>query len=347
MQDTIKNYLSKHGFERFEPKVVLFDMDGVLYNSMPNHAKAWQQAMAQFGIIMTAHDAYATEGARGIDTIRMMVRQQQGRDISLQEAQAMYDVKTRLFHEMPAARVFYGVRPLMQKIIDDGMTIGIVTGSGQRPLIERLEKDFRLFLDPKHIVTAYDVERGKPYPDPYLIGMQKAGFAQPWETIVVENAPLGVRAARAAGCFTIAVNSGPLPDQQLLDEGADLLFASINDLRHTWEHHLATDDNAGHKYNDAWNTNYQRVKNFLEVNHRRPSKYYEEDAQMNNWLKYNKKLMNQGRMPRERAEKFALLLELLSKYRRINQFSYLNADSVNHDQKDSENHDEKNTENHE
>jgi len=47
------------------------------------------------------------------------------------------------------------------------------------------------------------------------------------------------------------------------------------------------------------------------------------------------------------TEKFALLLELLSKYRRINQFSYLNADSVNHDQKDSENHDEKNTENHE
>ena len=58
----IKQYLERHGFEALNPKAVLFDMDGVLYNSMPNHAIAWQQAMAQFGIHMTADDAYATEG---------------------------------------------------------------------------------------------------------------------------------------------------------------------------------------------------------------------------------------------------------------------------------------------
>lgn len=236
MQDTIKNYLSKHGFERFEPKVVLFDMDGVLYNSMPNHAKAWQQAMAQFGIIMTAHDAYATEGARGIDTIRMMVRQQQGRDISLQEAQAMYDVKTRLFHEMPDARIFYGVKSLMRKIRLCGMNIGVVTGSGQRPLLNRLLNDFGEFLDENHIVTAYDVKRGKPNPDPYLMGMQKVGDIQPWETIVVENAPLGVRAATAARCFTIAVNTGPLPDHSLTDVGADLLLPSLYRLCRQWDY---------------------------------------------------------------------------------------------------------------
>ena len=116
MQKAISNYLSKHGFEAFKPKAVLFDMDGVLYNSMPNHARAWQQAMTQFGITMTAHDAYATEGARGIDTIRMMVKAQQGHDISLEEAQKMYDVKTHLFHEMPDARIFYGVKSLMSSL---------------------------------------------------------------------------------------------------------------------------------------------------------------------------------------------------------------------------------------
>ena len=51
--------------------------------------------------------------------------------------------------------------------------------------------------------------------------MKKCG-TKPWETIVVENAPLGVRAAVAAQCFTIAANTGPLPDKALLDEGADL-----------------------------------------------------------------------------------------------------------------------------
>lgn len=235
MQRAISNYLSKHGFEAFKPKAVLFDMDGVLYNSMPNHAKAWQLAMAQFGITMTAHDAYATEGARGIDTIRMMVKVQQGRDISLEEAQQMYDVKTRLFHEMPDARIFYGVKTLMRKIRHCGMTIGVVTGSGQRPLLNRLLNDFGEFLDESHIVTAYDVKRGKPNPDPYLMGMQKAGNALPWQTIVIENAPLGVQAATAAKCFTIAVNTGPLPDRSLTEVGADLLLPSLYSLCRQWD----------------------------------------------------------------------------------------------------------------
>ena len=62
----IIKYLEEHGFEAFRPKAVLFDMDGVLYDSMPNHAIAWQESMAKFGIHMTADDAYATEGARGV-----------------------------------------------------------------------------------------------------------------------------------------------------------------------------------------------------------------------------------------------------------------------------------------
>ena len=75
----IKQYLERHGFESINLKAVLFDMDGVLYDSMPNHAVAWQESMKKFGIEMTADDAYATEGARGVDTIRMMVLKQQGR----------------------------------------------------------------------------------------------------------------------------------------------------------------------------------------------------------------------------------------------------------------------------
>ena len=85
MKEAIQQYLKDHGFGEFSPKAVLFDMDGVLYNSMPNHAVAWQESMKQFDIHMTAADAYATEGARGIDTIQMMVKKQKGEDISLEE----------------------------------------------------------------------------------------------------------------------------------------------------------------------------------------------------------------------------------------------------------------------
>ena len=233
MTSDVKRYLEKHGFEKFEPKAVLFDMDGVLYDSMPNHAVAWQRSMAVFGIRMTEADAYATEGARGIDTIRRMVREQKGEDITLERAQEMYDEKTRQFHQMAEAPLMPGILGLMEKIRQQGLRIGVVTGSGQRPLINRLLTDLSDYLDEQHIVTAYDVKRGKPAPDPYLMGMEKVGTA-PWQTVIVENAPLGIMAGTASQAFTIAVNTGPLPDDVLTEKGADLLYAKMTDLRDDW-----------------------------------------------------------------------------------------------------------------
>jgi beta-phosphoglucomutase-like phosphatase (HAD superfamily) len=236
----IEHYLKKHGFGVFSPKAVLFDMDGVLYDSMPHHAIAWQQAMKTFGIDMTAHDAYATEGARGVDTIRMMVKKQQGRDIDEAEAQLMYDEKTRQFHALPETSIMPGIPELMKQINADGLTIGVVTGSGQRPLINRLLKDFGDYLDESHIVTAYDVKHGKPNPDPYLMGLQKAGNLNPWEAFVVENAPLGVKAGVSARIFTLAVNTGPLANEILENQGANIVFPTMTMLSDKWRELMAS-----------------------------------------------------------------------------------------------------------
>lgn len=223
-------HLEEYSFGRFTPKAVLFDMDGVLYDSMPNHAIAWQQSMARFGINMTAEDAYATEGARGIDTIRNMVLQQKGETITQERAQEMYDEKTRIFHSLPEAKIMDGVISLMEEIHQRGWTIGVVTGSGQRPLINRLLTDFHEYLDEKHVVTAYDVKRGKPNPDPYLMGMEKVG-TQPSQTIVIENAPLGIMAGVAAKAFTIAVNTGPLDDSILLKANPNALCHNMYEAK--------------------------------------------------------------------------------------------------------------------
>ena len=230
----IKKYLEEHDFEALSPKVVLFDMDGVLYDSMPNHAIAWQESMAKYGIHMTADDAYATEGARGVDTIREMVRRQQHRDIDEVEAQKMYDLKSQTFHSLPEAPIMPGILDLMRQIHASGLQCGVVTGSGQRPLINRILKDFGNYVDETHITTAYDVTRGKPQPDPYLMGLHKAGNLAPWQAVVVENAPLGVRSGHAAHIFTIAVNTGPLPNNELLAAGANLIFASMTDFSEHW-----------------------------------------------------------------------------------------------------------------
>ena len=66
------------------------------------------------------------------------------------------------------------------------------------------------------------------------MGLQKAGNLHPWEGMVVENAPLGVQAGVAAQIFTIAVNTGPLPDSELLQHGANLLFKKMPDLNEAW-----------------------------------------------------------------------------------------------------------------
>lgn len=217
------------------PKVVLFDMDGVLYDSMPNHGIAWQRAMKEFGIHFTVEDSYATEGARGVDTIRKYAKAQLGKELTEEEAQKMYDLKAHYFHEMPEAKIFDGVTDLMKNIKDSGLKIGIVTGSAQRPLIERVTHDFGDFVSRDQITTAFDVKRGKPNPDPYLMGLKKAGNYAPSEGIVVENAPLGVRAGVAAGCYTVAINSGPLDDSVLINEGANILFPTIREFADNWE----------------------------------------------------------------------------------------------------------------
>lgn len=233
-QQAIAEY-NKQAEQPFAPKVVLFDMDGVLYDSMPNHAKAWQRAMTEFGIVFTAEDAYATEGARGVDTVRKYAKDQLGKELTEDEAAEMYQLKAHYFHEMPTTNIFDGVKELMLKIQNSGLKIGIVTGSGQRQLINRLLSDFKDFIDETQVTTAFDVKRGKPNPDPYLMGLQKAGNFAPHEGIVVENAPLGVRAGVTAGCFTVAINTGPLPDSVLLNEGTNILFDTIRNFSNNWE----------------------------------------------------------------------------------------------------------------
>ncbi len=230
----IDKYLARTGFEKFTPQAVLFDMDGVLYDSMPNHAYSWKHSMEAFGIQMAEADAYTYEGMRGVETIKMLIKQQKNRDISDEEAQRMYDEKSRVFSTCPPAKVMEGVKELMTKIKHNGLTIVVVTGSGQHSLLEKLAREFDGLVTPELIVSSFDVSHGKPDPEPYLKGLKKAG-AEPWQAIVVENAPLGVRAAVAAQIFTIGVNTGPLPDQALLQEGASIVLESMPKLRDQWE----------------------------------------------------------------------------------------------------------------
>lgn len=233
MQQSLTDSTKAQGFPQ-RLRAVLFDMDGVLYNSMPSHAKAWHRAMAHFGYDLPEQEAYMHEGRTGASTINIVSRRQRGVEESEERIQEIYRVKSQFFNEYPPAEPMPGALELLRKLQAQGLKILIVTGSGQASLLDRLNHHFPGVFCRELMVTAFDVKRGKPDPEPYLMGLQK-GDLRADECVVVENAPLGVRAAKAAGIFTIAVNTGPLPDNALTDEGADLLLPSMQALCDTWE----------------------------------------------------------------------------------------------------------------
>jgi HAD superfamily hydrolase (TIGR01509 family) len=230
----IEHYLNQFGFDHFQLKAVLFDMDGVLFDSVPNHARSWSKVCTEFGLDMSPEEAFMHEGRTGEATINILTQRHWNRPATPQEVKNIYEAKCKAFNACPEAPKMPGAESLLEQIKAAGLKIFVVTGSGQLSLLERLETHYPGYFTPERVVSSKDVRHGKPHPEPYLMGLQKAGV-QPWEAIVVENAPLGVEAAVAANIFTIAVNTGPLPEQALLEKGAHLLFPSMTALSEAWK----------------------------------------------------------------------------------------------------------------
>lgn len=215
-------------------KAVLFDMDGVLFDSMPYHSEAWHKVMKSHGLTLSREEAYMHEGRTGASTINIVFQRELGREATQEEIESIYQEKSVLFNSYPEAKPMPGVWELLQKVKKDGLIPMVVTGSGQLSLLERLEHHYPGMFHKELMVTAFDVKYGKPNPEPYLMALKKGGIKAD-EAVVVENAPLGVEAGHNAGIFTIAVNTGPLNGQVLLDAGADLLFPSMQALNDTWD----------------------------------------------------------------------------------------------------------------
>ena len=230
----ISRYLKHHGHSDIRLKAVLFDMDGVLFNSMPYHADAWHKVMERRGLHLSREEAYMHEGRTGAATINIVYQRQYGQDATPELIESIYAEKSAEFNKHPEPGRMPGSWEILQKIKAEGLTPILVTGSGQHSLLDRLAHNFPGMFQREHMVTAFDVRYGKPNPEPYLMGLEKAGIKAN-EAIVVVNAPIGVQAGVAAGIFTIAVNTGPLDAQVLLDAGANLLFPSMQALNENWE----------------------------------------------------------------------------------------------------------------
>ncbi len=222
----VERYLAKHGHERFAPKAALIDMDGTLYDSMGNHANAWHRMTTELGLNCTRDEFFLYEGMTGASTLNLIFNRELGRGATAEEIERLYHLKTIYFSEQPPVERMKGASDMLAFLSDRGLRRVLVTGSGQSSLINRLNEDFPGAFHEGDRITSRDVKHGKPHPEPYLMAM-KIADVEPFESIVFENAPLGVQAGSASGAFTIGLTTGPIPADALANAGADVIFPSM------------------------------------------------------------------------------------------------------------------------
>lgn len=210
-------------------RAALIDMDGVLYDSMPHHARAWHTMFSEIGISTDPDEFFLYEGMTGGDTINLIIKRECCREATPAERSDLYARKAKLFVDSGKKLPMPGAARMLKVLMDRGISRVLVTGSAQSSLLNSLDNDYPGAFPHDKRVTALDVTHGKPHPEPYLKGALKAG-ADASQVMVVENAPLGVRAGKAAGFFTVAVTTGPIPREEFEKEGADMIFDSMNDF---------------------------------------------------------------------------------------------------------------------
>lgn len=229
LAQAIERFKDRNGYAPHNLQAALIDMDGTLYDSMPWHARAWHRMMSELGVETSVDEFFSYEGMTGKATINLLFERAFGRQVSDDEAARLYAVKSRYFQENNRAVVMPGAPEMVKTFRKAGITPILVTGSGQATLMARLTDDFNGEFPPERRITSRDVSQGKPSPEPYLKGLSLAGV-EPWQAVVVENAPLGVRSGVAAGIFTFAIKTGPIPTEEFLKAKPDMLFDNMKEF---------------------------------------------------------------------------------------------------------------------
>ena len=207
-------------------RAVILDMDGVVLDSMPAHLRSWQRALAPLGIRLTAVELYPLEGMPTEPTAQVLTERFLGRACPAEEAQRLAETKRRLFVEEFEPALMPGIAPLMHDLRGRGHRLALATGSAA-VVVEQVLAPLGVLDLFEVVVTSDQVSHGKPDPASYRLAATRLGLA-PGECLVVENAPLGIQAAKAAGMGCVALESS-LAAEQL--GGAERVFADVKALR--------------------------------------------------------------------------------------------------------------------
>ena len=200
---------------KVEAKGLLFDMDGVLVSSIGSVTRCWRQWAALYNV-PDAANYEVPHGVRAIDIIQTLRP-------DIDPAEGLRVIEDLELEDTADLRVLPGVKALLESLPIERWAI--VTSATRRLLLGRLAAAG--LPVPERLISADMVEHGKPHPEPYLRGAERLGF-NPADCLVVEDAPPGVGAGKAAGCRVLGVLG-----THSLDElhQADWVAASLQGVR--------------------------------------------------------------------------------------------------------------------
>jgi sugar-phosphatase len=181
-------------------QALLFDLDGTLIDSTDRVERLWRWWAGRHGVPFEQlkgkiHGRPAVESFRLIDP--SLPIEQEVEELEAEEVRDMHDVRS-----IP------GAHELLERL--DPARWAIVTSGSPRVAHARI--GYTGLPMPRVLITAAEIERGKPAPDGYLLGAQRLGF-DPGDCIVVEDTPVGVEAGKAAGMRVVAIAFSHPPDE--------------------------------------------------------------------------------------------------------------------------------------
>lgn len=180
-------------------EAVIFDFDGVIADTMKDNYLAWELAFESQGVHIGPKEYFLLEGMGRYDIARFFIKKYKLDPAILETVVSQKEMN---YEQHNSFKIYPEIPPLLEFLQSNSIKTAIVTGASRNRMKQTLPANIAAQLTA--VVTADDVTYSKPHPSPYLqaIEMLEIPAAQCY---VIENAPMGITSAKAAGCHCLAV----------------------------------------------------------------------------------------------------------------------------------------------
>lgn len=204
-------------------KAILFDMDGVIVDTLHFHYLAWDKMFRERGGVVEKHTVLLHEGRNSREILPILMKETNV-IIPENEWDEFIDKKREYYRSIVEIKYFPNAFNIIEELKKRGLKTALVTASARKNMEKAIPADKRKLFD--LILTAENFQKAKPNPDPYLAAQEQLGV-EVYECVVIENAPLGIEAAKNAGMICIAIET--TLEREYLQK-ADFIINSIDEL---------------------------------------------------------------------------------------------------------------------